>query len=207
MLKVLKLSLLFIVPLVVGVGAFIGLAHTKILPGHKWATEKGPLGEIMRLTGVKPLKRPAAKTATAANPAAPNASTATAAVDPLAAEKQALAAERQAFDTERANWQAQQQQQAQQAAAATAAAAAAQPDPQQIAKLADVYSNMDSPTIDKILAHLPEPEVVALLRQMDGRKVAHVLAGMKTTTAARLTQLLAQPPPAPPDATASANSP
>ncbi len=205
MMKVLKLTLLFMVPLVVGVGAFLGLAHTKILPGHKWAAEKGPLGEIMRITGVKPLKKPAPKAVL--TQAAAGSQSASSVVDPLAAEKQALAAERQAFDTERANWQAQQQQQAQQQAQQAASAAAAQPDPQQIARLADVYGNMDSATIDKIIAHLPEPEVVALLRQMDGRKVAHVLAGMKTATAARLTQLLAQPPPAAPNTSASTNSP
>ena len=207
--KVFKLIIIFIVPLVAGVGAFIGLAHTTILPRHKWAAEKGPLGRIMRLTGVKPLPKPVHKVTAAKAPAAGAAPVmgASAVADPLAAEKQALAAERQAFDTERANWQAQQQQQAKQAAAASSAATTAPPDPQQIAKLADVYSNMDSATIDKIISQLPEPEVVALLRQMDGRKVAHVLAGMKTSTAARLTMLLAQPPPALPDPNASSSSP
>ena len=193
--KIIKLGMFLLIPIVLASAIGYGLLKMNILPGHKWAAEKGPMGVAMKLLKIKPLAKKKVETASAQQAA-------TQAEDPLAAEKQALNAEQQAFNLEKSNWEAQQQQQ-QQAALHPAAPPV---DPAQISRLAEIYGNMDSATIIKIFNKLPPEEVVDLLRQMGSRKVAHVLAGMDPVKAATLTQQLSQAPPTPPAASTDATS-
>ncbi len=187
--KAVKILALLLLPLVLAGGVFVGLVKKNVLPGHKWAAQHGPLGIAMKLMGIRPaLVKKSGR--------APAPST-----DPLAAEKQALQAEQQALAKEQSDWQAQKQQE-EQALQHPAAPPAPAIDPQQIARLADIYGKMDSATIIKIFSKMPDAEEVALLRQMSGRKVAHVLAGLGPDRAAQITGELAAAPAAAPQQTA-----
>jgi flagellar motility protein MotE (MotC chaperone) len=117
--------------------------------------------------------------------------------DPAESARKELDAQKAAFEKQRTEWEAQRQ-----AAAKPAASKADAPptvDAKSIARLATVYEGMPPDTANKIFTKLPDPEVIAILGQMDEKKVGLILAIVPPDRAARMTLALSKPqPPAPP---------
>ncbi len=172
---------------IMAIGACFGLAKLGVIPARKWAGQKSALGLGARLAGFKPFpKKSAAPTPGVPSPLTPVS---------LQDQKNALDQERQQFNQERAAWEAAHKPPPPGSAAPPVVPAVA-PNPQQLARLADIYSKMDASVVNKILSKLPEPEVIALLSQMESGKVASILAEMSPVRAAQLTQSLTNLPAA-----------
>ncbi len=177
--KIVKIGLALLLPLLVILGGVYGLAKIGVIPVQSLARKNKALGVILRLaklTKPEPVVR----------------ARAVAAPDPLAAEKKALAAQRAAFDEERTAWQAQRDSQAKNKSEAEAAALTALPDPKELARMATVYEQMPPDTVTRILAKLPDAHALGLLRRMDEKQVAQILALVTPEKAARFTMALSR---------------
>ena len=173
--KGLKLVLILMVPLALVLGGAYGLAKIGAIPLPK-AKAWQPVWKVLGLAKPKP-----------GIPAAGKNVTATANAD--AAKKAADEQQQAAAD---AKQQAADEQQAREKAAAYRAAQNAV-DPKNIARLAAIYEEMPTENVAKILELLPDAQVLALLRSMDEKKVADILAANKPERAARLTLALSRP--------------
>ena len=77
-------------------------------------------------------------------------------------------------------------------------AADAAPDPKSLSRLASGYEQMPPEKVMPIFSKLPDPQVIALLRRMDEKQVALILAIVPPERAARMTLALAKPAAMPP---------
>lgn len=186
--KGVKIGLVILVPLLlVALGAAYGLAKLGIIPVQKIAGNKKPLLKLFRTIGLK------------VEPEKPKVAAAHPVVDPLASERKAILDQRFALEKERADWQAQEEAKQKAALNAKRAELSALPDPKELTRLAAVYEQMPTDTMTKIFAKLPDDQVIALLRRMEEKKVADVLASVTPERAARLTLNLSHVPTPLPD--------
>ena len=172
--KGLKIGLILLLPLALALGAAYGLAkiHVIKLPPNP------ALRPLWKAIGLKPPTVPA-PAALAAN-----------APDPLLEQKKALDAEKMKLAEERAALEESQQAQAKPTAPAAADPNAL--DPRSVARMATVYEQMPTEKAVTIFAILPDAQALALLRGMDEKKVAEILAAEPPARAARFTLALAQ---------------
>jgi flagellar motility protein MotE (MotC chaperone) len=115
--------------------------------------------------------------------------------DPLAEERKRLAVQREALAKDREEWESQKQEQAKrEAEAQKQAAAKAQEtakkekdalDPKGLARMAAVYEEMPTAKVSKIFAVLPDNQLLQLLKRMDEKKVAEILAEEKRDKAVK----------------------
>ena len=183
MSKGLKFILFTVVLLALAVGVGFGLAKAQIIPTQKMGEKNPALARALTPLGL--YKVPAAKPATAAPVISP--------------EQQALNAQRDSLQKERAAWETQKQAQAKAEEQAKAektkqAEAAAQPalDPREVARLASIYEQMSADNIVKIFAKMTDPQILALLRRMDEKKVGELLAAIPPERAAFFTLQLSR---------------
>ena len=185
-----KLAIIIVVPMLLGI--CYGLAKVQVIPTQKMGRKNPALAGILRPLGLFKTPPPA-KPATVA------------AMSALSPEQQALKAQREALDKERAEWETQKQAQAkaveQANEKAKQAPTAAPLDPRETARMASIYEQMPSDAVIKIFAKLPDPQVIALMRRMDEKKVSEVLAALAPERAAFFTQTLSRA--AAPERTAS----
>jgi len=171
--KGLKIGLILLLPLVIALGAAYGLAkiHVIKLPPDP------ALRPLWKAIGLNPPVLPAPVTALSAK-----------APDPLLEQKKALDAEKMKLAAERAAMQ-----EAQQVKAKSDAYTADQNalDPRSVARMATVYEQMPTEKAIPIFAILPDAQALALLRSMDEKKVAEILAAEPPVRAARFTLALA----------------
>jgi len=121
----------------------------------------------------------------------------TALPDPLSEEKHKLSVMRESLQKERDDWERLKQASAKKAQEApTKAPAAVQNsiDPKALARMAMVYEEMPIEKLSKIFALLPDDEVVQLLRRMEEKKVADILAAEKPVRAAHFSLVLSKSP-------------
>ena len=172
--KGLKIGLILMLPLLLAVGAAYGLAkiHVIKLPANP------ALRPIWKMIGLKPPPVPAPATLAANAP------------DPLLAQKKALDAEKMKLAEDRAAFEESQSAQAKTDTAPAADQNAL--DPRSVARMATVYEQMPTEKAVSIFAILPDPQALALLRSMDEKKVAEILAAEPPARAARFTLALAQ---------------
>jgi flagellar motility protein MotE (MotC chaperone) len=182
-----KLAIIIVVPMLLGIS--YGLAKVQVIPTQKMGRKNPALARILRPLGLYKTPLPVKLAAIAAAPA-------------LSPEQQALQAQRDALNKERADWETQKQAQAQAADKAKQAPTVAPFDPRETARMASIYEQMPADTVIKIFAKLPDPQVIALLRRMDEKKVSEVLAAIAPERAAFFTQSLSRA--AAPERTASA---
>ena len=182
MSKGLKLVLFTVVPLALVLGVGYGLAKANIVPAQKMAEKSPALARVLKPLGL--YKIPPAKPASATPTVSP--------------EQQALNAQRESLQKERADWEAQKQAQAKSEEQAKTdkakqeTAAAPSLDPREIARLASIYEQMAADNIVKIFAKMPDPQILALLRRMDEKKVGEVLAAIPPERAAFFTLQLSR---------------
>lgn len=180
--KGIKIILALTLPLIT-LGITWGLAKFNVIPVRKMA-EKNP--------GI----RPVLKMLALASPQMPiPPGTAPTKVDPLEGEKKALQGQRDALEEERRKWEAQRQAQMRQESDTRAAALRAEPDPKNLTRMAAVYEQMPPETVTRIFGKMRDDQVTALLRRMDEKQVAQVLASFTPDRAARLTLALSRPAP------------
>ena len=172
--KGLKIGLILLLPLVIVVGAAYGLAkiHVIKLPPNP------ALRPLWKAIGLKPPVAPVLSAAALAK-----------APDPLLAQKKALDAEKLKLAADRAAMQDAQQNKSK-ADAATSEQNAL--DPRSVARMATVYEQMPTEKAVPIFAILPDSQALALLRSMDEKKVAEILAAEPPARAARFTLALAK---------------
>lgn len=187
MAKLFKLFLFLIFPVGLILGGAYGLAKVGVIPVKRLTAKNRAARSLAHMIGLDSPRLPAVHVAS------PHA----AAPDPLAAERKELAAQKVALDKQRAEWEDTKRSQARNAEAA-AAAERADTDPKAIARLGAIYEQMPPDAVSKIFAKLPEPEVIALLRKMEEKKVGGILAADAPDRAARLTLALSKPAPAAP---------
>jgi flagellar motility protein MotE (MotC chaperone) len=180
--KLVKVFLFVIFPLFLVLGGAYGLAKVGVIPIRQVAAKNHALGLALHLIGLDTPKLPSVHV-TPASAVAP---------DPLDSQRRALAAQRSALDKERADWDVQRQAQVKTAAVKTVTEQAVA-DPKSIARLAAIYEQMPAETANKIFSKLPDPEVIALLRKMDEKKVSQILAIVPPDRAARMTLSLSKP--------------
>lgn len=119
--------------------------------------------------------------------------------DPLATERKTLEAQRKTLQDERAEWEKQKQETAQREADAKTKVKAQESarkdalDPKSLSRIAAIYEEMPTEKVSKILALLPDVQVIELLRRMDEKKVAEILGTEKPARAARLSITIAKP--------------
>ena len=182
MSKGLKIVLLAVVPLALVLGIGYGLAKAQIIPAQKMGEKSAALARVLMPLGL--YKTPPAKPA--------------AGVPVVSPEQQALNAQRDSLQKERADWEAQKQAQTkleEQAKADKAkqdTTAAPPVDPKEVARLASIYEQMSADNIVKIFAKMPDPQIIALLRRMDEKKVGEVLAAIPPERAAFFTLQLSR---------------
>ena len=180
-----KIGIGLVVVLLMLAGSAYGLAKIGVIPVKKLAARNKIAAAGLQAIGlVKP---------------EPKKKTDKPAPDPLAGERKALLAQRIAMEQEKANWQMQIEAQRKAEVDARLAARNSAPDPKEVARLASVYEQMATEAVGKIFAKLPDDQVIGLLRRMDEKKVAEVLAGTTPERAARLTLALSRPVPTPPE--------
>lgn len=119
--------------------------------------------------------------------------------DPLADERRALSVMRESLQKEREDWERLKQAQEKKAAEPPPAAKASPPpqnaiDPKALARMATIYEEMPVEKLNKIFTLLPDDEVIQLLRRMEEKKVADILAAEKPARAARLSLILSKSP-------------
>ena len=182
--KLFKVFLFVIFPLFLLLGGAYGLAKVGVIPTKKLAAKNRFAKLAFHLIGLDSPKLPAVQV-TPARAVVP---------DPLDSRRKALAEQRAALEKERSDWEASRQTQTRPVTEKTATPAAAT-DPKALTRLAAVYEQMPAETVTKIFAKLPDPEVIALLRKMDEKKVAQVLAIVPPDRAATLTLALSKPTP------------
>ena len=172
--KGLKIALILVVPLALALGAAYGLAkiHVIKLPPDP------ALRPIWKMIGLKAPVPPPVSAAVAKSP------------DPLAAQKKEMEAEKTQIADERAAAQDEAQARAKSAAYIAAQNAL---DPRSIARMATVYEQMPTEKAVPIFAILPDAQALALLRSMDEKKVAEILAAESPVRAARFTLALSRP--------------
>ena len=185
MAKLMKVFLFVVFPLFLLLGGAYGLAKVGVIPVRKLAAKNRAAKTILHLIGLDSPKLPVRQVAQTASVPAP---------DPLDPERRALAAQRAVLDKERGDMAAEKQVRLKAAAVKTAAKETAT-DPRSIARLATVYEQMPAETANKIFSKLPEPEVIALLRKMDEKKVGQILAIVPPDRAARMTLALSKSVP------------
>lgn len=190
--KLIKLFLFVVFPLFLLLGGAYGLAKVGVIPVRKLVGKNRAARSVARLIGLDSPKLPTIQVAAAH----------AVVVDPLESERKALSAQKVAFDKQRADWETVRQNQAK-ATLAKAAAQVAAVDPKSITRLASIYEQMPPETVNKIFGKLPDPEVIALLRKMDEKKVGQILAIVAPDRAARMTLSLSKPVTPPPAAPAS----
>ncbi len=170
-------------------GMFLGVISLGVVYGlAKFGLVRLPanpaLTPLYAQIGLKP-KRGAQQVAKAAQP------------DPLAEEKRKLSAMREALQKERDDWESLKQSNAKKAeepTAKTTRSAQNSVDPKALARMAMVYEEMPIEHLTKIFALLPDDQVIQLLRRMEEKKVADILAAEKPVRAARFSVILSQPP-------------
>jgi hypothetical protein len=179
--KGLKITLLVLLPLLLLAGVAYGLAKFGVLPVRSLAKKNPALGSMLRIVGLDSPKLPAVQVQTA--PAADS---------PQDTEKKALAAQRVQLEKERTAFEAQKN--------APAKPAQGKPDdpttpsdPRELARLASVYEQMPPEAVTRIFAKLPDTQVIALLRRMEEKQVAQILAIVPPDRAAHFTLTLAHP--------------
>lgn len=186
-----KLAIIIIVPMLLGV--CYGLAKVQVIPTQKMGRKNPVLAGILRPLGLYKTPPPAKPAVAVTAPA-------------LSPEQQAMKAQREALDKERAEWESQKQAQAKAAEKATEKAkqapAVAPLDPRETARMASIYEQVPADAVIKIFTKLPDPQVIALMRRMDEKKVSEVLAALAPERAAFFTQALSRA--AAPERTASA---
>ena len=171
MAKPLKIILAIGVPLAAIGGIGYGLAKVGKIPV--------PNNPFLKAIGLKPKVAPVAANVAKA---------------PTAEEKaQKVIAEQQAqFTKEREEWQAAAARKDKEAEVARVAQANAQPDPKNVARMAAVYEQMPLEAVTKIFALMPDDRALALLRKMDEKRVAEILAAEKPERAVRFTLALSK---------------
>lgn len=189
--KFLKIFLFVVFPLFLLLGGAYGLAKIGVIPVRKFAKKSKPLSLALRLIGLDSPKLPA-RQVTHATAQAP---------DPLDGQRKALAEQRAALEKERTDWEAEKAAK-QKAALPKPESAEAAPDPKSLSRLASVYEQMPPEKVMPIFAKLPDPQVIALMRRMDEKQVAQILALSPPDRAARMTLALAKPATPPPVAIA-----
>ncbi len=179
----------------------LGVTYNLAKRGLVRLPQKPFLMPLYAKIGLKPTSR---KVATAKAP------------DPLAEEKQKLNSMRESFQKEHEDWERLKQAQVQSEAEAKAKVLAEAEikkqeakraeeeakktpppstiDPKSLARMAAVYEEMPIAKLSKIFAVLPDDEVIQLLRRMDEKKVAEVLAEEKPARAARFSLTLSKAP-------------
>ncbi len=182
MSKLIKLFLFAVFPLFLILGGLYGLAKVGVIPVRKLAAKNRLARQVVRLIGLDSSKLPAVQVTPAR----------ALVTDPLDSQRKVLLAQKTAFDKERSDWENVQKVQAK-TAAAKAAEQRAAVDPKSIARMATVYEQMPADTANKIFSKLPDPEVIALLRKMDEKKVGQILAIVPPDRAARMTLSLSKP--------------
>lgn len=120
-------------------------------------------------------------------------------IDPLAGERRALAVMRESLQKEREDWERLKQAQEKKSAELPPAAKASPSpqnaiDPKALARMATIYEEMPVEKLNKIFTLLPDDEVIQLLRRMEEKKVADILAAEKPARAARLSLILSKSP-------------
>ncbi len=173
--KGLKIILILLLPVALTLGAAYGLAKIHIIK----LPPNPALRPIWKAIGLKPPVVPAPTAAALLAAKAP---------DPLLAQKKALDAEKAKLAEDRAAMEETQQVKAK-GDAYTAAQNAL--DPRSVARMATVYEQMPTEKAVPIFAVLPDAQALALLRSMDEKKVAEILAAEPPARAARFTLALA----------------
>ena len=172
--KGMTIGLILLVVIAMTLGGAYGLAkiHVIKLPPNP------ALRPLWKAIGLKPPVAPILPAAALAR-----------APDPLLAQKKALDAEKMKLAEDRAALQNAQQNTAK-ADAATSEQNAL--DPRSVARMAAVYEQMPTEKAVPIFAILPDSQALALLRSMDEKKVAEILAAEPPARAARFTLALAK---------------
>jgi hypothetical protein len=187
--KIIKIFLFVFFPLFLIIGGAYGLAKIGVIPVRNLAKKNPALRKVLHVVGLDSPKLPTRQVA--------RASASVPAPDPLEGQRKALAEQRAALEKERADWETERQSQ-QKAVAVKAAVPDASSDPKSLARLASVYEQMPPESVTRIFAKLPDPQVIALLRRMDEKQVAQILAIVPPDRAARMTLALAKPAAPPP---------
>lgn len=116
--------------------------------------------------------------------------------DPLLNERKNLEEQRQNLQKEREEWEKQKQESAKREAEAKTQAQATPHketlDPKNLSRIATIYEEMPTEKVSKILALLPDAQVIELLKRMDEKKVGEILATEKPARAARLSLTIAK---------------
>ncbi len=134
------------------------------------------------------------------SPKLPARVTSTPPPDPLADARKKLQVARDSLTQERADWERQKADNAQREAERQKAKTQntekrETTDPKALARLAAVYEEMPPQKVTKILAVLPDTQVIELLKRMDEKRVAELLGEEKPARAARLSLSLIKPTP------------
>ena len=181
--KLVKLFLFVVFPLFLILGGAYGLAKVGVIPVKRLTAKNKAARTVVHLIGLDSPKLPTVQV---------NSAHAATAPDPLEGRRKELDAQKAAFEKQRADWENLRQVQAK-TAAAKAAEEQAAVDPKSLSRLAAIYEQMPAETANKIFTKLPDPEVIALLRKMDEKKVGQILAIVAPDRAARLTLTLSKP--------------
>ncbi len=173
-----KIAIIGVGSAVVVIGASYVLAKIGIIPVKKLANSNKMVASGLHSIGL--YKAPKIK------------KTASPAVDPLADQRKELAAQKAALDAERSALHTQASAPIKVTPSKTASISPL--DPKELARMAAVYEQMTAEVVTKIFVKLPDEQVIALLRQMDEKKVAKILEISTPERAARLTMNLSRAP-------------
>lgn len=165
-------------------GVAYGLAFFGIIPAQKMADRSPGLASALIALHLAKAKKPvtAGKTHAAPSVISPEQ-------EALSTQKKQLADAKAALAKEQADFEAQKQ------AAPTSSSPAAASVPDTAGKLSAIYAAMSADDLVTIFSHLPDPDVVSALMDLDEKKAGKVLAALPPARAAHLTQEMSHPRP------------
>ncbi len=167
-------------------GVAYGLAFFGIIPAQKMADRSPGLASTLIGLHLAKAKKPVTAGKTHAAP-----STISPEQEALSTQKKQLADAKAALAKEQADFEAQKQ-----AVPASSAAASPSAAPDTAGKLSAIYAAMSADDLVTIFSHLPDPDVVSALMDLDEKKAGKVLAALPPARAAHLTQEMSHPRPA-----------